>query len=73
MSTEARSMSSSRAFTSQFTSSRIGGSGSLRPGGKAMRPCSISERALSPNVSRTPRARPASICSITAVRLPNSA
>jgi len=30
-------MSSSRAFTSQLTSGRIGGSGSLRPGGKAMR------------------------------------
>jgi hypothetical protein len=35
MSTEAWSMSSSRALTSRFTSCRIGGSGSLRPGGKA--------------------------------------
>ena len=53
-------MSSSRAFGSQLTSGRIGGSASLRPGGNALRPCSISERAVIPKVSRTPE-RPAGL------------
>jgi hypothetical protein len=66
-------MSSSRAFTSQLTSGRMGGSGVRRPGGKARRPRAMSERLDRPNVSRMPSGRPVSIGSMTAVRLPNSA
>jgi hypothetical protein len=65
-------MSSSRAATSQLTSGRIGGSASVRPGGNALRPPSMPERCVSPNVSRTPSGRPASTGSMIDVRLPNS-
>src|SRR2546423_1231147 len=58
-------MSSIRTFTSQLASGRIGGSASARPGGNALRPPSIPDRRVKPNVSRTPSGRPVSIGSVT--------